>query len=107
MITTSYDYHCSILNGPLSKAESVTYGINYPSPLNKITGFHAAGGQMPQDVMHVLFEGVLHLEIRLMLKCFIYDEHLFVLDTLYNTLGACFNYAIFYNQAIFSKFFKC
>ena len=37
---------------------------------------------MPQDIMHVLFEGVLHLEIRLMLKCFIYEEHFFELDAL-------------------------
>lgn len=47
-----------------------------------IDGFHAASGQMPQDVMHVLFEGVLHLEIRLMLKCFISEERLFSLDSL-------------------------
>ena len=44
--------------------------------------FHAASGQMSQDIMHVPFEGVLHKEIRLMLKCFIYDEHYFSLDTL-------------------------
>lgn len=60
----------------------MTYGINYQSPLNKIDGFHAASGQMPQDIMHVLFEGVLHMEIRLMLKCFIYEECFFALDTL-------------------------
>ena len=81
---TNYDYHCSLLSGPLGTADSVTYGLNYCSPLNKINGFHAASGQMPQDIMHVLFEGVLHKEIRLMLKCFIYDEHYFSLDT-FNT----------------------
>ena len=64
----------------------MTYGINYPSPLNKITGFHAANGQMPQDVMHVLFEGVLHLEIRLMLKSFIYEQRLFLLSVLNSRL---------------------
>ena len=47
-----------------------------------IDGFHAASGQMPQDVMHVLFEGVLHLEIHLMLKCFISEERLFSQDFL-------------------------
>ena len=52
----------------------MTYGINYPSPLNKIDGFHAASGQMPQDILHVLFEGVLHFEIRLMLQHYINDE---------------------------------
>ena len=32
--------------------------------------------------MHVLFERVLHLEIRLMLKCFIYEERFVLLDVL-------------------------
>ena len=37
---------------------------------------------MPQDIMHVLFEDVLHLEVRLMLKHFLHVEHYFTLDTL-------------------------
>ena len=78
----NYDYQCSLLSGPLSSAESVTYGINYRSPLNEINGFHAASGQLPQDIMHVLFEGVLHMELRLMFKHFIYTEHYFSLDVL-------------------------
>ena len=77
-----YDYHCSLLQGPLSNADSITYGINYCSPLNRINGFHAAGGQIPQDVMHVLFEGVLHLEVQLMMRNFICEEGYFTLDTL-------------------------
>ena len=77
-----YDYQYSLLRGPLSSAESTTYGINYCSPLNKIEGFHAAGGQIPQDIMHVLFEGVLHLEVQLMLRHFVIVEHFFTLDTL-------------------------
>lgn len=60
----------------------MTYGINYRSPLNEISGFHVAGGQMPQDIMHVLFEGVLHKEIQLLLKCFVGDEQYFSLDLL-------------------------
>lgn len=78
----NYDYQCSLLNGPLGSAESVTYGINYSSPLNQIDGFHAASCQMPQDIMHVLFEGVLHMELQLMFKHYIYNEHYFSLDTL-------------------------
>ena len=70
------------LQGPLSNVESTTYGINYCSPLNRIDGFHAAAGQMPQDFMHVLFEGALHLEVLLMLKHFILVECYFTLDTL-------------------------
>ena len=79
---SNYDYQCSLLNGPLGSTESVTYGINYCSPLNQINGFHVASGHMPQDIMHVLFEGVLHLEIQLMLKHFIQEEHYFSLDAL-------------------------
>ena len=77
-----YDYHCSLLHGSLASADSVTYGINYCSSLNSIIGFHAAGGQMPQDIMHVMFEGVLQLEVHLMLKHFLQTEHYFTLDTL-------------------------
>ena len=78
----NYDYQCSLLNGPLHSSESTTYGLNYCSPLNQISGFHAASGQMPQDIMHVLLEGVLHLEMKLMLKHFIQNESYFSLDTL-------------------------
>ena len=47
-----YDNQCALLDGPLGSAESVTYGINYRSPLNKIDGYHVANGQMPQDIKH-------------------------------------------------------
>ena len=77
-----YDYHCSLLQGPLASADSTTYGINYCSALNRVEGFHAVGGQIPQDIMHVLFEGVLHLEVKLMLKHFIVDMGYFTLETL-------------------------
>lgn len=77
-IPINYDYHCSVLSGPLGAAESV---INYPSPLNKIDGFHVTNGQLPQDIMHVLLEGVLHLEIRMMLRCYMQDEQYLSLDT--------------------------
>ena len=40
--------------------------------------------QMPQyvAVMHVPLEGVLHLEIRVMLQHFIYEQRFFLLDVL-------------------------
>lgn len=60
----------------------MTYGINYCSPLIENNGFNAASGQMPQDIMHILFEGVLQKEIQLLLKCFICDEKFFSLDLL-------------------------
>ena len=37
---------------------------------------------MPHDIMHVMFEGVLQLEVHLMLKHFLQTEHYFTLDTL-------------------------
>ncbi len=58
------------------------YGINYRSPLHKIVGFHVALGQIPQDLMHVLFEGVLLLELRLMLNAFVYVDHFVTLNRL-------------------------
>lgn len=54
----------------------------YRSPLNDISSYHVAAGQIPQDIMHVLFEGVLHFELRLMLNAFVSEEHLFSLELL-------------------------
>ena len=76
-----YDYHCSLLSGPTATDDSVTYGINYKSPLNDIDNFHVANMQLPQDVMHVLFEGVLPFETKLMISAFI-QEKFFNLETL-------------------------
>ena len=62
--------------------QQFTYGISYRSPLNEIDDFHVANGQLPQDIMHVLFEGVLPKEIKLMLNSFINEQQFFTLDTL-------------------------
>ena len=35
----TYDYHCALLDGPLSYEDSVTYGVNALSPLNDIDTF--------------------------------------------------------------------
>lgn len=59
----SYDYHCDLVEGVEGADDSVTYGINYRSPLNSIHNFHVASSQLPQDVMHVLFEGILITEV--------------------------------------------
>ena len=72
----SYDYHYSLLDGPLCKEDSVTYGVNYSSTLNHIDNFHVVT-QLPQDIMHVLLEGVIPYELKLMLACFIMDEKYF------------------------------
>lgn len=72
----TYDNHCSLLNGPLSSEHSTTYGVTGPSPLNLIDHFHVANSQIPQDVMHVIFEGVLPMETKLMLSRFMEDGYL-------------------------------
>ena len=57
------------------KTLSIKYGINFPSPLLKIEGFNICK-QLLQDPMHILYEGICHLE----LKCFfneIFEKKLF------------------------------
>ena len=78
----SYDKHCQYLEGELRDYDSVTYGINYESPLNKIHGFHVANNQLPQDVMHILLEGTVQLELKLMLSSFIWDKTYFTIELL-------------------------
>ena len=56
--------------------------------LNGILEFHVANGQMPQDVMHVMLEGALPFEIKLMLRVFIYDKKYFGLDLLNDRLDS-------------------
>ena len=60
----SYNYQVSLLNGPMAKENSITYGITCNSPLNQID---VTNSQLPQDVMHVLLEGMLPLETKLMI----------------------------------------
>ena len=88
----SYDYHCYLLQGPLGSEMSTTYGISFESPLNSIPYFHVANSQLPQDVMHVLLEGVVPKEMRLMLNVFVNIKKLFSLYTL-NERIRCFPYS--------------
>lgn len=62
----TYDYHCSLLRGDLDKENSITYGIRCRSALNRINDFHVVD-HLPQDIMHVLFEGVVPYELSLLL----------------------------------------
>lgn len=80
-----------LLDGPLYKETSITYGINYNSPLNQLKGFHVVD-QLPQDIMHVLFEGVIPYELSLMLTKFITDQKYFSLERL-NDRIACYAYS--------------
>lgn len=79
----THDCHCSLLAGVLGSEDSTTYGVNGPSPLSLINYFSIANFQIPQDVMHVLFEGVLPLEVNLMLASFM-ESGLFTLEFLNN-----------------------
>lgn len=72
--TVSYDHQCTLLEGPLAAHDSTAYGINYRSTLNNISFFHIAAGQLPQDIMHVLYEGVFPMEVKLLLTKFIYGD---------------------------------
>ena len=78
----THDEHCDMLDGPTGLYDSTTYGVNRRSVLNQVDYFNVASGQLPQDVMHVLYEGVLPLNVKLMLHRFISEEHLFTLKTL-------------------------
>ena len=86
----TYDYHCSLLDGPLGNENSTTYGINHKSCLNDLDNFHVIN-QLPQDVMHVLLEGVIPYELSLMLYNFVTEEKYFTLDLL-NDRIAYFSY---------------
>lgn len=87
----SYNYQCHLLDGPLSKDTSIIYGINYSSPLNKLTDFHVVT-QLPMDIMHVLLEGVIPYELSLLLHCFIAEKKFFSITTL-NDYIASFEYS--------------
>ncbi len=58
------------------------YGINGISPLTSINDFEIANFQMPQDVMHVVLEGVLPMEIKNLLNTFMFEDGLFSVEFL-------------------------
>ena len=76
----NYRYHCSLLSGVLREVDSVTYGVNYESVLNQLDDFDVGNGQLPQDVMHILLEGVLPYTIKAMLQSFVLENHFSTLN---------------------------
>lgn len=62
--------------------DSVTYGINFNSVLNDLEHFHVANNQLPQDIMHILLEGVIPYTMSLMLHSFIFVKSYFTLNFL-------------------------
>lgn len=75
-----HDYHCGKLTGPLRAHNSTSFGVNHTSILNTIPHFNVVNWQLPQDVMHVLLEGVVKNEVQLLLTTLIFDKRLFTLD---------------------------
>ena len=62
------DYYCSLLDGLLQAEDSVTYGINHNSALNKIDYYPVANSQLPQDIANAYdFESVLNCETCLLI----------------------------------------
>lgn len=88
----SYDYHCSLLTGHFPSADSVTYGVNFNSTLNKLSYFHVANSQLPQDIMHVLLEGVVKMELSLLLNYLVSSRY--ITESLLNDRIKNFNYTI-------------
>lgn len=86
----TYNYHCSLLEGPLAQDDSITYGVLYSSPLNLLDNFHVVG-QLPQDIMHVLLEGIVPMEVTLMLNSFVFEDKYLTITQLNNQI-ACFSF---------------
>ena len=71
---------CQSLTGSQSRENSVKYGINRTSILEEVPGYSLATG-MPHDIMHDLFEGVVHYELKLFLFYCVFKKY-FSIDTL-------------------------
>ena len=65
--------HCALINhqGPASDHYSKIYGINRLSGLLDVQAFSLFDGKMPHDMMHDVFEGVVPVELKLMLQEFV------------------------------------
>lgn len=68
-----HSYHCDVLErNNLSADEqhhfSLVYGVNRRALLNTLDFFSVASGALTPDIMHDVLEGVLPLEVKLMLK---------------------------------------
>lgn len=64
---------------------SATYGINSQSVLTNLTYFDPIQC-FPMDIMHILFEGLVPLEIALLLGQLIDIKHLFTIKTINNRI---------------------
>ena len=69
---------------------STTYGVNCLSVLQSIPHFDVCQC-LPQDIMHILFEGIIPCETKLLLNYLIDERRRFTLKSL-NRMIECFNY---------------
>lgn len=70
----------------------MTYGVNFYSPLNCLDNFHVVT-QLPQDIMHILLEGVIPYELSFLLTYFIVNQKYFTLDHLNDSIS-CYDYSV-------------
>ena len=59
---------------------STAYGVRQPSALNQCKFFHVVDG-LDLDIMHDQLEGVLPLEIKMLLQRYIQEDQIFTLVT--------------------------
>lgn len=80
---------CQLLLGQLADHNSISYGVNRLSILESVPGFSVTTG-MPHDILHDLFEGVVPLELKLLIEYCI--EQRFFTFSLVNDRLSRFNY---------------
>ena len=69
---------------------SMKYGINVRSPLLNVVEFDMVK-QTPQDIMHVILEGIAQHDIRLVLRYYICTVNSFTLRQ-FNQVLLCYNF---------------
>ena len=69
-----HDRQCQLLEGPLKTHHSTTYGINRRSILETVPHFSVVRN-LPHDIMHDLFEGVVPYEMKLLLTYCIENKY--------------------------------
>jgi len=62
------------INQDIASHYSTTYGINYCSVLESLSFFSVAEGAMVPDIMHDILEGVLPLELKLLITVNVYIQ---------------------------------
>jgi hypothetical protein len=93
-VLQEHDEHlrrCDLLKSSLTKYAknywSRVYGINTSSVLLHVRGFDVTNGLI-HDPMHLLFEGVTHLEVVLFLRYAVYDKSYFTVAYLSSAMQA-------------------